>query len=433
MIRNVILQQKEEKELLAGIPYQPRLFPRIPADFLTSGLIKLITGPRRSGKSVFALQFLKDQNYAYLNFDDDKLLKTFQEDEVTKVLQEVYPGYTHLFLDEIQNLSGWELWVNKLHRRGVNLIITGSNARLLSKEMATFLTGRYLLIEILPFSFAEFLNFYKMEIPDETSLTPLTAGQIIQFMNDYLLMGGFPETLQARSITKNYLSSLFDSILLKDVANRFQIRQPRKLYELSQYLLSNYCNLFTFTQLTQSLDFNSVTTLQKYTGFLSEPYLFFYLPRYMQKVKSQQKSAQKGYVVDTGFVYAKSFELSQNRGRLLENLVFIELIRRNFKPGLDLFYYRTNNDREVDFICRKGHQIVQLVQVCFDLSDPKTFKREMSALVEAAKELSCDDLLILTWDQEFSREENGYTASIRPVWKWLLDESPEFSARGQRF
>jgi len=358
MIRNVILQQKEEKELLAGIPYQPRLFPRIPADFLTSGLIKLITGPRRSGKSVFALQFLKDQNYAYLNFDDDKLLKAFQEDEVTKVLQEVYSGYTHLFLDEIQNLSGWELWVNKLHRRGVNLIITGSNARLLSKEMATFLTGRYLLIEILPFSFAEFLNFYKQEIPNETAITPLIAGQIIQFMNDYLVMGGFPETLQARAITKNYLSSLFDSILLKDVANRFQIRQPRKLYELSQYLLSNYCNPFTFTQLTQSLDFNSVTTLQKYTGFLSEPYLFFYLPRYMLKVKSQQKSAQKGYVVDTGFVYAKSFELSQNRGRLLENLVFVEFIRRNFKPGLDLFYYRTTNDREVDFICRKGYRVV---------------------------------------------------------------------------
>jgi predicted AAA+ superfamily ATPase len=421
MIRNVILQQKEEKELIAGIPYQPRLFPKIPSDFLTSGLIKLITGPRRSGKSVFAFQFLKDQNYAYLNFDDEKLLKAFQEDEVTKVLQEVYPGYTHLFLDEIQNLSGWELWVNKLHRRGVNLIITGSNARLLSKEMATFLTGRFLLIEILPFSFAEFLNFHKLEIPDETSITPLIAGRIIELMNDYLTMGGFPETLQARSITKNYLSALFDSILLKDVANRFQIRQPRKLYELSQYLLSNYCNPFTYTQLAKSLDFNSVTTLQKYAGFVTEPYLFFYLPRYMMKVRNQQKAALKGYVVDTGFVYAKSFELSQNRGRLMENMVFVELVRRNFKPGLELFYYRTKNDREVDFICRKGHQVVQLVQVCFDLNETRTFKREMSALAEAAKELSCNDLLILTWDQEYKREENGYTAFIRPVWKWLLN------------
>ena len=421
MIRKIVLQQKEEKEFLAGRAYIQRLSPLVPADFLKSDLIKLITGPRRSGKSVFAFQFLKEQNFAYLNFDDDQLLNSFNEDEVTKVLQEVYPGYTHLLLDEIQNLPRWELWVNKLHRRGVNLVITGSNARLLSNEMGTFLTGRFLQLEMLPFSFSEYLNFYHQEIPPESMITTQLAGQIIQYMTDYLRLGGFPETLQTRSITKNYLSSLFDSILLKDVANRFHIRQPRKLYELSQYLLSNYGNLFTFNQLKKSLDFNSVTTLQKYAGFLSEPFLFFYLPRFSLKIKNQHKTAQKVYLVDNGFIFAKSFELSQNKGRLLENLVFIELLRRGYWPGTELFYFRTKNDKEVDFICRKGHQVVLLIQVCYDLSAPGTHKREVSALAETAKELSCNNLLILTWDQESQKDENGLTLQIKPVWKWLVE------------
>jgi predicted AAA+ superfamily ATPase len=409
--------------MLLGKDFFERLTPGKKTDYLSSGLIKLVTGPRRSGKSVFSVQLLKGVNFAYLNFDDDLLLKNFDENNVIQVLSEAYPNYSHLLLDEIQNLSGWELWINKLYRRGVNLVITGSNARLLSKEMATVLTGRYLQIEMLPFSFAEVLAFRNVTLPSSGEFTPLVAGDILQNLVDYMIFGGFPETLHSRSISKNYLSSLFDSVLLKDITARFQVRQPRILYDLSHYLLTNYCNLFSYNQLKTDLELNSVATIKKFCGYLSEPFLFFYLPRYFTKLKTQQKSPQKVYVVDNGFIHARSFELSRNDGRLLENIVFVEMLRRNFKPGLDLFYYRSRNDKEIDFVCRKGHNITSLIQVCYDISNARTVKREVSALLESAGELSCDTLQILTWDQEKVLEDQNARISILPVWKWLLGKT----------
>lgn len=394
MIRSIIYQQKEERDMLLGKDYLERLRPVNKADLLASGLIKLVTGPRRAGKSVFSFQLLKGLNFAYLNFDDDLLLKNFDENNVIQVLAEAYPHYTHLLLDEIQNLAGWELWVNKLYRRGVNMVVTGSNARLLSKEMATVLTGRYLQIEILPFSFAEFLASHRIATAANSETTPTIIGNILQNLADYMAFGGFPETIHSRAITKNYLATLFDSVLLKDVTTRFQVRQPRKLYDLSHYLLTNYCNLFSFNQLKIELALNSVATTQKYCGYLTEPFLFFYLPRFSLKLKLQQKAPQKTYVVDNGFIHARSFELSPNNGRLFENMIFVELLRRDFKPGLDLFYYRSRNDKEVDFVCRKGHKVTTLIQSCIDISSVKTLKREISALAESALELSC---LALCW------------------------------------
>jgi predicted AAA+ superfamily ATPase len=425
MTRTVVYQQKEERDMLLGKEFFERFVPGIKADYLSSGLIKLITGPRRSGKSVFSLQLLKDQNFAYLNFDDDLLLKNFDENKVIQVLSEAYPNHTHLLLDEVQNLPGWEMWVNKLYRRGVNLVITGSNARLLSKEMATVLTGRYLQIEMLPFSFAELMAFRNYDIKLTGELTPLVTADILQNLADYMVYGGFPETVQARAITKNYLSALFDSVLLKDITTRFHVRQPRVLYDLSHYLLTNYCNPFSFNQLKNDLELNSVATVKKFCDYLAEPYLFFYLPRYSTKLKVQQKSPKKAYVVDNGFVHARSFELSRNDGRLLENVVFVEMLRRNLKPGLELFYYRTRNDKEVDFVCRKGHQVTTLIQVCFNLSDAKTLKREISALLETGNELSCDHFQILTWDRETVLQEQNATITVLPVWKWLLGKSVE--------
>ena len=420
MIKNIIFQQREERDSLLEHAYIKRIDIPVKTEYLSTGLIKLITGPRRSGKSVLSLQLLQKENFAYLNFDDDLLLKHFDENAVIQSLNEVYHGYQYLLLDEIQNLPDWELWVNKLYRRGVNLIVTGSNARLLSREMATSLTGRYVQIEVFPFSFAEVLRFHKVSLSGELALTPHKKGNILSHLNTYLLNGGFPEVVLNPAIAKNYLSSLFDSVLLKDIMRRFQIRQTQQLYNLSNYLLTNFTNTYSYNQLKTDLNFNSVPTVQKFVGYLSEPYLFLSLTRYATKIKAQQKSPKKTYIIDTGFIKARSFELSPNFGRLLENLVFTELLRRHYKPGLDLFYYRTRNDREIDFVCRKGHNVSQLIQVCYDISKPKTLKREISALLEASSELACNNLLLITWDKEERLEKDEHRIQLLPACKWLI-------------
>jgi len=420
MIRNILHQQREERDILLQQAYINRIEDAAIADFLNTTLIKLISGPRRAGKSVIALQMLKDQNFAYLNFDDDLLLKHFDEDAVIQALNDVYKGFTYLLLDEIQNLPGWELWVNKLYRRGVNLVITGSNSKLLSHEMASTLTGRYVQITVLPFSFAETIRFNEQILPTNAQFTPIETGKMLGLLNAYLFNGGFPETVLNPSILKNYLSSLFDSILLKDILKRFRVRQTQQLYVLSNYLLSNYTNLFSFNQVKKALDFNSVATVQKFIGYLEEPYLFQHITRYSNKIKNQQKSAQKIYIIDNGFIKARSFELTPNYGRLLENIVFVELLRRDYKPELELFYYRTRNDREIDFLVRKGHRIEQLIQVCYDIEQPKVSKHEIDALVEAANELDCTELLLITWNKEDIIEINQLKIKLLPAYKWLI-------------
>ena len=419
MIKNILNQQKEERDELLSDAYIERTDVAAKAEYLSTGLIKLITGPRRAGKSVLSLQLLKDQNFAYLNFDDDLLLKHFEEDAVIQTLSELYPGYKYLLLDEIQNLPNWELWVSKLYRRGINLVVTGSNAKLLSREMASSLTGRYLQIAVYPFSFAEYLHIQKPSLPDQEMHTPQEMGILLNHLNGYILNGGFPEIVLHPSLLKNYLSTLFDSILLKDILKRFQIRQTQQLYELANYLLTNYTNPYSYNQLKAELNFSSVATVQKFIGYLSEPYLFLNLTRYATKIKLQQKSPKKSYVIDNGFIQARSFELSPNYGRLLENVVFIELLRRNLRPELDLFYYRTRNDREIDFVCRKGYQTDQLIQVCYDIASPKTLKREIDALVEASSELACTNLLLITWNREEVILRNELSIQVIPACKWL--------------
>ncbi|MEI8114619.1 MAG: ATP-binding protein [Bacteroidia bacterium] len=419
MIKNILYQQKEERDGLLNQVYIERTDVGAKEEYLSTGLIKLITGPRRSGKSVLSLQLLKDQNFAYLNFDDDLLLKHFEEDAVIQVLNELYPGYKYLLLDEIQNLSNWELWVSKLYRRGVNLVVTGSNAKLLSREMASSLTGRYVQIAVYPFSFAEYLHIQKLALADQEMISPQGMGILMSHLNNYLQQGGFPEIILHPSILKNYLSTLFDSVLLKDILKRFQIRQTQLLYDLSNYLLTNYTNLYSYNQLKTDLNFSSVATVQKFIGYLSEPFLFINLTRYATKIKLQQKSSKKSYIIDNGFIQARSFELSPNYGRLLENVVFVELMRRNYKPELDLFYYRTRNNREIDFVCRKGYQTEQLVQVCYDMTSPKTLKREIDALLEASSELACTNLLLITWSREEVIVKNELSIQLIPAYKWL--------------
>ena len=411
-MKTIILNQRRERDELMSRPYLMRRSNQDTDLLLSSSLIKLITGPRRVGKSTQALLMLRDKNFAYLNFDNYSLLDAWDANLVMRMLDDVYPGYEYILLDEVQNLDGWDLWVSELYRLGKNLVITGSNARMLSSEMATVLTGKYLQLEMLPFSLEEFFDWNKLDLH---FLNPEDKTNSLVLADDYLRNGGYPEVVASRQMTRSYLDTLFDSIVWKDVAKRHNVRNVTDLNNLAMYLVSNFCNPVSANDLTTELGFSSVNTTRKYMDYLHEPYLFYYLSRYNNKLKLMKKAPRKVYVVDNGFVTSKAFSLSDNLGRLLENQVFIELVRRGYDVERTMFYYRSRNDKEVDFVLRKEAHIERLVQVCYDMSNPKTEKREVDSIVECAGELKCSNLVIVTNNDKRTIEKDGYKIDVVPI------------------
>lgn len=416
-MNTIIQNQRKERDELLARPYLMRKSNTDIGVLLSNPMIKLITGPRRVGKSTYALLMLQGRNFAYLNFDDNLLLSAWDEELVMRTLDEVYAGYEYLLLDEVQNLKDWDVWVSKLYRRGKNLVITGSNAKMLSSEMATVLTGRYLQVEMLPFSLSETMEWKGVSTGGDENArqTEMTV-----IADDYLRNGGYPETIDMRSITRSYLSTLFDSIIWKDVAKRHNIRNITDLNNLALYLLSNFCNPLSANDIAREISMMSVTTTRKFMDYLHEPYLFYYLPRFNNKLKLMKKTASKVYVIDNGFVAAKAFNLSENLGRLLENEVFVELLRMGYKVETTLFYYRSRNDREVDFVTRQGTRIERLIQVCYDMSSPKTEKREVDSLIECAGELKCNNLMVITNNDEREILKDGYNIKVVPFVKFVM-------------
>ncbi|MCI6429004.1 MAG: ATP-binding protein [Rikenellaceae bacterium] len=411
-MKTIILNQRKERDELMSRHYLTRRSNQDTDLLLNSSLIKLITGPRRVGKSTQALLMLRDKNFAYLNFDNYSLLEAWNANLVMRMLDDVYPGYEYILLDEVQNLDGWDLWVSELYRLGKNLVITGSNARMLSSEMATVLTGKYLQVEMLPFSLEEFFDWNKLDLH---MLKPEDITNSFVLTDDYLRNGGYPEVVASRQLTRSYLDTLFDSIIWKDVAKRHNVRNVTDLNNLAMYLVSNFCNPVSANDLTTELGFSSVNTTKKYMDYLHEPYLFYYLSRYNNKLTLMKKAPRKVYVVDNGFVASKAFSMSDNLGRLLENQVFIELVRRGYDVERTMFYYRSRNDKEVDFVLRKGAHIERLVQVCYDMRNPKTEKREVDSIVECAGELKCDNLVIVTNNDKRTIEKDGYKIDVIPI------------------
>lgn len=416
-MKTILQNQRKERDELLSRPYLERRSNQDMDLLLNSHLIKLITGPRRVGKSTQALLMLRNRNFAYLNFDSQQLLDAWDANLVMRMLDDVYPSYEYLLLDEVQNLEAWDLWVSELYRLGKNLVITGSNAKMLSSEMATALTGKYLKVEMLPFSLEEFFDWNKLDL---NKLNQEQQADASALMDDYLRNGGYPEVVASRQLTRTYLDTLFDSIVWKDVAKRHSVRNVTDLNDLALYLVSNFCNPVSANELTEELGFSSVNTTKKFMDYLHEPYLFYYLPRYNNKLKLMKKAPRKVYVVDNGFVAAKAFSLSDNLGRLLENQVFVELLRQGYDTDKTMFYYRSRNDKEVDFVLRKGTRIEQLVQVCYDMSNTKTEKREVDSLLECAAELNCGNLAIVTNDDERVIEKEGYKIDVVPVAKWSV-------------
>ena len=425
MLKATVSKQKQDKERLLSLPYIERTKEKDTRKWLSSDLIKVILGPRRAGKSVFALMLLKDQLFAYFNFDDESIPgeEKIDLDELMTELKLAYGDTKYILFDEIQNLPNWELFVNRLHRAGYNLVLTGSNASLLSKELATHLTGRHIPIEILPFNFSEILKAKQYEVtPDKLSL-PEEKAKLLEYMTQYMTSGGYPEVVTKGVDPRGYLDVLFDAVLFKDVVKRHKVRFSEQIASLGSYLINNVSGQYGTKKLANILEFKSQVTLEKYLGYLTEAYLIFPLIRHSTKAGMRLRSAKKTYVVDNGFVTAKAVQHSPNTGKLMENLVFTELVKKGNQPGRELFYYKTRNDREIDFVLKKGYQVMELIQVCYDITDADVEQREVKALVEAGKELNVSKLTVLTWNEKRTVEKDNMTIQFRPLWEWLLEKS----------
>ena len=423
MLKDIVSNQKLQKEQLLTLSYVNRTKEPFAKKWLDSNLIKVVLGPRRAGKSVFSLILLKDRPFMYFNFDDEVLLSAggIATDELMKELHAAYGQVKTVLFDEIQNLPNWELFVNRLHREGYNLVLTGSNAHLLSKELATHLTGRHMPIEMLPFDFNEFLRAKKFQINEEYSALSQQRGELLNLMENYLVNGGFPEVALNNVDPKDYLEVLFDALVFKDVVKRHRVRFSTQIGNLGTHLINNFANLYTVRKILEILNLKSASTTEKYIKYLEEAYLIFSLLRYSPKSIQRIKSPRKVYAVDNGFISAKAIQHSPDKGKLMENLVFTELIKRGAKPNKDLFYYKTRNDREVDFVVKNGTDVTELIQVCYESINPDVEQRETKSLVEASNELKVKKLTVLTWDEKRAVEKDGMTIHFKPLWEWLLE------------
>jgi len=413
MLRDILLVQKREIEQQLQEPYVER---EIDPRRLSHDLVNVVMGPRRAGKSFFAAHVVKDLGrFGYVNFDDERLIRLEDYDGLVASLDSLYDRPTHLLLDEIQNLPKWELFVNRLQRRGYRLTITGSNAHLLSSELATHLTGRHVRIVLFPFSFTEVLRSTDRE---------LTGPEKAEALNRYAETGGYPEPLLKNVERRDYLTTLVRSILYKDIVVRFRIRSPQGLEDLVTYLMSNVANEYSYATLSRVTRFKSARTVEKYLRHLEEAFLFFPVRRFSFKVREQMRFNRKVYCTDNGLVTSTSFRFSPDRGKLFENLVAVMLRKRAMGGELEFYFWKGPRQEEVDFVVKKGLHVTQLIQVCLDAREERTRNREVRSLLKASEQLKCENLLILTENEEGEEDASwfGMQGRIRflPLWKWFL-------------
>jgi len=423
-LKDIIEQQAEEKSRILEIKLVPRAVLTKLQEALPSNLIKVITGPRRAGKSCLALDALRLTNFAYVNFEDDLLLNHLgNSDDLMKALFQVYPNPDYFFFDEIQNLSQWGPFLNKLQRRGHNLIVTGSNAQLLSSELASSLTGRHIPLTVLPLGFKEYLTVQRSLGKQYESMSSAKGhAQHVAEFTRYYIHGGFPECITTTIDSKAYLSTLLDSILLKDIVQRFRLKRPDSLYRMVTYLLHNVGSVLNLSRLASACGIGSQDTVTKYLDHVVASFIFVMLGRFSFKTRATLMEPRKPYIIDPGFAFARGAYLEMREGMMLENAVLIELLRRGFRPNLDLFYYRSKNDFEIDFVIHNGQKISQVIQVCHSLKDQATRTRELRGIFAAHKELHCNNATILTWDEDGIFEYEDMEIKARPVWSWMLDD-----------
>lgn len=416
LIKQVVLEQRAQRKVETLGVERHRLSEIETVIPLSHAII--IAGVRRTGKSTLLRQILHKyygNDLYYIDFEDERLLNFTAQDFnlLYEVFIELYGLKNLFFLDEIQNIEGWEMFVRRMHRENNKIFITGSNAFLLSSEMATKLTGRHVLIELLPFSFQEYLSYHKIPYTKESFLITQERSIIKRAFNEYLEHGGMPEYLEHKNPV--VLQSVYENILYKDVIVRFDVKEVKALRELSLYLMSQVGSTISITNLKNMLNLGSVNTVKNYIHYLETAYLIFTLDRFSFSQSEQGMAQKKIYAVDNGLTRNVAFQFSENRGRYLENAVYLEL-RRRYK---EIYYYRTKNNFEVDFLIREGTTIVALIQVTESLANEKTRARELRSLEEAMLELKVSKGIVLTYDETESLD----SIEVIPLYKWLLSPS----------
>ena len=381
--------------------------------FTTSKQITVISGVRRSGKSTLLRQFsLKLPNFYYINFDDERLINfTVLDFNTLIVLWKKKFNSEFILIDEIQNIKNWERFVRRIHDEGYKLFITGSNAKLLSSELSTHLTGRYQKLELYPFSFHELVNYHKLDL--SFALTSIMKAKIFKLFDDYVLHGGFPEYIKYKD--DEYLKRIYEDIIYRDIITRFGIKEVISFRQLTNYIFTNFTKEASYNALKNILGIKTTMSVRNYVGFLEESYLIFELFKYDYSLKKQYISDKKLYVVDNGIRNATAFYFSADRGRLLENLVYIELKRR----GKNLYYFKDKS--ECDFLIQDKNTIIQAVQVTRNL-DQTNEKREFEGILNSFERLKIKDGLILTENQDETRTIHNKKIMIKPIWKWLLEK-----------
>ncbi len=417
LIKQIVLEQREEIKKIFEEKIIEREVEKKARKMLETNLIKVIIGPRRCGKSVLAYRLVKDKKYGYINFDDERLIgiKTNDLNSCLEVLEEINPGFKYLLLDEVQNVRGWELFVNRLKRSGYNIVITGSNSKLLSKELATHLTGRHFIIELFPFSFREFLSYQDFQVKKEDIFITQKRARIKKFFNEYLKSGGFPEVMKLE-LKKQYLRELYDKIISRDILSRYGIKYIKDLKEIALFAISNFGSKVSYHKIKNLFEIKSVHTAKNYLNYLEEAYLIFQLLPFSFKIKNQLRQSKKLYTIDTGLINAIAPKFSPDTGKLMENLVFLELKRQ----GKEIYFYSQPIGYEVDFVIREGLRIKQLIQVCYSVAREETKKREIKGLLRTGRDLICNNLLVITSDYEGEERIKNKKIKYIPLWKWLL-------------
>lgn len=384
--------------------------------FVDEPSILIISGIRRSGKSTIQrrLQLELAKSDYYLNFDDERLIQFKVEDfqMLLEVLIELFGVQSTFYFDEIQNIEGWERFVRRLYEQGKKIYITGSNAKLLSKELGTHLTGRYIQFEVYPLSFKEIVRHMYPDLLSKKALSTNDTGMILHHFSNYLKNGGIPEYVKFEK--PEYLRDLFEGILYRDIIARYKINDEKPLRELVYYLASNVGKEFSYTKLGKIVGLSSPHTIANYCHYLERCYLCFFVSRYSHSLKKQIQYNKKCYMIDTALIRVIGFRVSEDRGRLLENIVFLHLKML----GKEVYFHQ--DQKECDFIIREGNRIIEAIQVTTHFSDEEVKKREISGLIEALRAYNLQEGLILAENEQDIIKVDGFQIVVMPIWRWLL-------------
>lgn len=391
---------------------------------LDSPLAQIVIGVRRSGKSTLCQKVLVESGvkFAYVNCDDEHIahLRSAELTDLQEALYAVYGDFTHLFIDEVQNLADWPLFVNRLLRQRLHLVLTGSNANLLSDELSTHITGRYNEIRLYPFSFSDYLADRGIDGQERTTRA---KGLMTKALHDYLLQGGMPETLTLRRPDK-YIHALLDAVVGKDICRHYKVRYKQTLRQIVAGVLDRFCQEINYSDVQQAYKLASIHTAKNYVGYIDKAYLVRLVPRFSWGSIERQTS-RKAYAIDTAFVTTHDNVLQpDNMGWRLENVVAIELFRRMAYASSQVYYLRENRNYEVDFAVADNGKIRELIQVTYDFATPtqRLYNREVKALVKGARATRCTALtLIMMYGQERDIAVEGLTIRCRLAVNWLLD------------